>query len=243
MKKLTAVLLSLSLLFAFASCGSPKQTADSADEPASSEAAQTAETTEADETAWDDRVVGGWERVETPVVTDEVRTLLEKAAAQQDGMTYTPVAGVASQIVAGRNHSVLCKVAPVAPDAAAKYALVTVYADLEGNAEITQVRESEVEAGRPGLMGGWSEPETPEVTEAAQTALNKATATLTGASYKPVALLSTQVVAGTNYRLLCVVSGVVPEAEKEFMIVQVYEDLRGGAEVTGVYAFDAEEIQ
>ena len=243
MKKLTAVLLSLSLLFAFASCGSPKQTAD---EPSASEAVQDTEPSdaaEADNADRDDRMVGGWERAETPVVTDEVRTLLEKAAAEQDGMTYTPVADVASQIVAGRNYSVLCKVAPVVPDAVSKYALVTVYADLEGNAGITQVRESEVEAGRPGLMGGWSEPETPEVTEAAQNALRKATATLTGASYTPVALLSTQVVAGTNYRLLCVVSGVVPDAEEEFMIVQVYEDLQGGAEVTDVFAFDTEEIQ
>ena len=43
---------------------------------------------------------------------------------------------LATQVVAGRNYRLLCKATVVSPDAASTYAIVTVYADLEGGAEI-----------------------------------------------------------------------------------------------------------
>jgi len=68
----------------------------------------------------------------------------------------------------------------------------------------------------------------------AQAAFTKALETLDGSDYEPVALLGTQVVSGTNYAVLCRITPVTPDAEPEFGIVYIYEDLDGNAEVTEV---------
>ena len=52
------------------------------------------------------------------------------------------------------------------------------------------------------VPGGWERPESPEITEEIQTLCDKGFEGMTGVSYTPAALLSTQVVAGTNYRIL-----------------------------------------
>ena len=58
-----------------------------------------------------------------------------------DGAEYTPVALMATQVVAGMNYCILCQITPVAPDAEPTWALVYIYADLQGNAEIMNVYE------------------------------------------------------------------------------------------------------
>ena len=65
------------------------------------------------------------------------------------------------------------------------------------------------------------------MTDAAKAALEKACETLTGAEYTPVALLATQIVAGTNYRIICQSTPAVPGAESSYVIVTVYADLQG----------------
>ncbi|MBR6331885.1 MAG: hypothetical protein IKR78_01995 [Dehalococcoidales bacterium] len=155
-------------------------------------------------------------------------------------MNYTPVAYLASQVVAGTNHRVLCSVSPVVPNANATYALVTIYEDLQGNASLLEVRNSEAAAyGESNLLGGWTASQSPKVTSAVKKALSKATDGLVGANYTPVALLGTQVVAGTNYCILCEVTPVVPNAETDYMIVRVYADLSDNAEITGTWEFES----
>ena len=53
-----------------------------------------------------------------------------------------------------------------------------------------------------------------------------------GVDYTPVALLATQVVSGTNYRLLCAGTPVTPNGVTELYVVDVYEDTSGKAEIT-----------
>ena len=55
------------------------------------------------------------------------------------------------------------------------------------------------------MVGGWSPvvQEAGKLPEDAQAAFDKALEQLDGAVYTPVALLSTQVVAGTNYLFVC----------------------------------------
>ena len=65
-------------------------------------------------------------------------------------------------------------------------------------------------------------------------AFDKVTENLDGADYEPVALLGTQVVAGTNYCILCRETVVIPDSEPTFVKVYIYEDLDGNAEITGV---------
>lgn len=87
------------------------------------------------------------------------------------------------------------------------------------------------------MAGGW----TPVVQEAgklpedAQAAFDKALEKLDGATYLPVALLSTQVVSGTNYCILCQITPVVPDPVPTWALVYVYADLQGNAEIMNVY--------
>ena len=89
-------------------------------------------------------MAGGW----TPVIQGEAGKLPEdaqaafdKALEQLDGANYTPVALLSTQVVAGTNYCILCQITPVVPDPVPTWALVYIYADLQGNAEIMNVYE------------------------------------------------------------------------------------------------------
>lgn len=85
-----------------------------------------------------------------------------------------------------------------------------------------------------GLAGGWQDTESAEMTPEATAALNKAMEGFLGSKLEPVALLSTQVVAGMNYCILCRVTPVIPDAKPHYALVYVYADLQGGAEITNM---------
>ena len=87
------------------------------------------------------------------------------------------------------------------------------------------------------MTGGWENipHETGELPADAQVAFDKAVDDLVGAEYVPVALMSTQVVAGTNYCILCQITPVVPDAAPTWALVYIYADLDGNAEITNVY--------
>ena len=173
----------------------------------------------------------------------EVKALLEKATAELDGADYTPVAYLGTQVVAGTNHLLICKVTPVVPDAVSTYALVTIYEDLKGEANITEVQNNDAEAGVLDAPGGWQDTESLEVTKESLEALRLASQKLTGATYSPVALLGTQVVAGTNYRMLCTVTPVTPNAEPKYEIVVISVDVdmeTGTLETYGFYTTEEE---
>ena len=68
----------------------------------------------------------------------------------------------------------------------------------------------------------------------AMSAFEKATEDLDGYRYDVAAVLGSQIVAGTNYLYLCRAEMVVPDAKPEYVILKVYEDLEGNAEITGI---------
>jgi len=74
----------------------------------------------------------------------------------------------------------------------------------------------------------------------ARKAFKKAVRKLDGAEYRPIALLGTQVVAGTNYCILARCTTVTLEPEKSYVLVYVYEDLKGKCTVTEVKDIDAD---
>ena len=87
------------------------------------------------------------------------------------------------------------------------------------------------------LAGGWGANEGDTSMEAnpeAQAALEKALEGLAGASYEPIACLGTQLVAGTNYCLLCRITPVVPDPTSHFALVYVYQAFDGAAEILDV---------
>lgn len=183
---------------------------------------------------------GGWTKADSPEITDEFKAVFEKATETLAGVGYTPVAYLASQVVAGTNHCVLCKATPTVPGAEASYSVVYVYEDLNGGAEITGIAESDAKADYADAAGGWSEAASPALTDEAKQALEKACETLAGVEYVPVALLATQVAAGTNYRILCEARATVPNAESGYAIVDVAEALDDSAEITATYEFLAD---
>lgn len=225
MKKIIALLLAALMIFALAACGENNMT----------------ETTDIGNS--EVAISGGWGAVESPVVTDDLKAVVKKACDGLDGETYIPVVNVASQIVAGTNHLILCKTVPASADGSSVYALVTIYEDLEGNAEITAVAKSTMEAPVDGLMGGWTEPETPEVTPQAKAAFDQAKKAFDTESFDPIALVATQLVSGTNYALLCESSPNARGSEANYNIYVVYEDLQGNARITGIYNFIDENAE
>ena len=98
-----------------------------------------------------------------------------------------------------------------------------------------------ISANAEQIVGGWTpvvQEEAGKLPEDAQAAFDKVTEQLDGASYTPVALLSTQVVAGTNYCILCQITPVVPDAVPRWTIVFLYEDLQGNVSLMNIADFD-----
>ena len=90
------------------------------------------------------------------------------------------------------------------------------------------------------LIGGWEIPaaEANPLTEEAQAAFDKAMEQVDGAEFTPVELLATQVVAGTNYCILCRTTPVVPNARPRWTLVYIYADLQGNVEIMNIHHLD-----
>ncbi len=86
------------------------------------------------------------------------------------------------------------------------------------------------------MPGGWTAYESiaPEDHPEAVAAFEKAIDRMTGYRYDLVSVLGSQVVAGMNYACLCRGQAVTPKAAPEYVIVHVYEDLQGHAEITEI---------
>ena len=91
-------------------------------------------------------------------------------------------------------------------------------------------------AAEKQLAGGWTPSADPTVTEELKALFDRGTETLTGAGYIPVAFLGTQVVAGTNYAVLCKASEI--NKESKWVIVYFYEDLEENLSVLDIADVD-----
>ena len=219
------------------------KTEESSEATLSSNPVETEEIAVSSDSTESELLAGGWETPASPKVPEEIKEKLDKALEELVGADYEAVAYLGSQLVAGRNYKLLCRITPVVPDAVDHFAIVTLYEDLEGKVEITEILDSEKESNFSDMPGGWQKTETQEMTDEAKAALEKALSEMVGATYKPLALVATQVVAGTNYCILCEITPVVPDAESNYGLVYVYEDLEGNAEITEIADFATGEIK
>ena len=180
-------------------------------------------------------VSGNWKRAADPTLTAKVRKTFDKAFEGLEGAAYTPVALLASRTTSsGTQYRVLCKAVGCYPDAQEEYVVVTLQRGWLGKAEILDIGDALCQTDldyEEGAVGAWQEAETPVLTEEAKAAFNKATEGFVGVDYVPVALLSTQTVAGTNYCILCEATVVYPGAEMHYAVVNVYESLEGNANI------------
>lgn len=198
-----------------------------------------------------EQIVGGWGTgtISGSDIPEDAKAALDKALEGMLGAKYTPVAYLGSQVVAGLNYSFLCTVTTVTATPVTKLVKVIVYKDLEGNASITDTIDvnvvdyvasnTDLNFSDANLAGGWT-PNTESVAvlpEKAQAAFDKANEGLLGVNYKPLALLGSQVVAGTNYAVLVSASTVTAEPASALAVMVIYADLQGNATVTSIAGF------
>lgn len=233
-KRFLALFMASLLAFSFTACGSssPKEE-NSKTEKENKDSKNTPEETE------EDSLLGGYQIADSPVITDEIREICTKAFANTSGVGHSPVALVATQVVSGTNYCILFRSEPVIPDPVESYVLGYLYQDLDGNVEVLKFADSSIntDLSDSGSVGGWTQPDSPEVTDEVKDVLAKACEGMTGTSYTPIALVSTQIVAGTNYRILCEKTLTTPGTEKDCCIVTVYQDLDGNAEISDIADF------
>lgn len=183
-------------------------------------------------------VSDSWKRAADPTVTTKVRKLFDKAFDGLVGASYTPAAVLATRTTAkGTQYRVLCRMTVCYPGAQEQYVVVTLQRGLLGRAETLNVDDALCETDLVDdkeMTGGWQEAQSPAMTDEAKAAFEKATEGLLCVDYVPVALLSTQVVAGTNYRILCEATEVYPGAETHYAVMTVYEGLDGSANILSV---------
>ena len=74
-------------------------------------------------------------------IPQEVLDAFSKAVEGLTGCVYEPIALLASQVVAGMNYCLLCRLTVVYPDAQPTYALVYVYQNIEGACELARVED------------------------------------------------------------------------------------------------------
>ena len=169
------------------------------------------------------------------VNADESKVFKE-ATEDLTGASYEEIAYLGRD---GENYAYLAAGTATIPDASTNYAVVKI-SEKAGKAEIAEIIDSNAAVlmdSKEPVSGGWAKCKDTAVTDEAKKALEKACETLAGATYNPVALLGTQIVAGTNYMLMCEMTATVPDAKTNYAIVTVYEDLEGKCEIINTVEF------
>ncbi len=181
----------------------------------------------------------GWQQADSPVVSDRLQKICEQAFAGLLGADYKPEVLLATRRTPGSTgYRILCRMQAVTPGAREQYVIVTLHKPLLGSAAVDTVTETQMDTDLGDasgmLAGGWTKPDTAALTAEQTAAFDAAMQGLTGVSYKPLALLSTQVVAGVNYRFLCEATAVYPGAEPYYAVVTVYQALDGTAQILDI---------
>ena len=250
MKKLFAILIAGALGSALLLAGCGKKTEPLADQPAGSGANEPESI--AVGSGAGGTLLGGWavSGDAASLLSDDEKEIFEQALDGLVGAEYAPVAIIATQLVAGTNYAYLCTTTPVVPDAKPHWTIVVVYKDLQGNVSLSNVTDLDLsdvkvleQTDAAEMVGAWAitAPFGKPVmlpSEEAQIAFDKATENYVGVGFKPIALLGTQLVAGTNYKVLCWGTLSTGDAVTHLYIVDIYADLQGNAEITNVGQLD-----
>ncbi len=184
--------------------------------------------------------MGSWAVPEDSTVTEDHKKIFNNMTSKLDGFFFEPVAFLGSQVVAGKNYCFLCKPMLESNGGLKSFTLVYIYVDLQGKASLLAndrlILPGTENAGKEEpVPGGWSYAESAEITDKIKKVMDKATETLTGETYEPVAYIGSQVVSGTNHAILCKATPSVKELNgaSKWVLVYVYENLDGKCEITG----------
>ncbi len=80
---------------------------------------------------------GGWGDPSSPVITDELKAIFDRAFEEYDGAECIPLALVSEQVVGGMNYCFFCQTTNESGDPA--NAFVYIYTDLGDRSEVTDV--------------------------------------------------------------------------------------------------------
>lgn len=197
---------------------------------------------------------GGWtpyETIQAPILTKDAKDAFALAMESYNGLPMEPAALLGTQLVSGTNYAYLAKVKLLPENAASGWYFVEVYQDLKGNAEVTGAVEinpadlkTKEELPEQGLVGAWEPAGTANAISLPEEAWGpfwKASENYDGVNLNPLALIATQLVAGTNYLIVCQGTVMTEEPVTALYFVTMYVDLEGNSEFTNVQIVNAPE--
>ena len=170
-------------------------------------------------------------------LTDDEQAIFAAAVKGTEAEGLKPTAVLATQVVAGLNYAFLCQSTDTNPT----WHIAIVYKDLNGDSSLSALNDLDLnnlqlsDESNAGMMGAWEacEPATAtDLPQEAATAFSNAIADYEGIEFSPIALLSTQVNDGTNYRLLCVGTTITEGPVHGIYVLDVHEGTDGSAEIT-----------
>ena len=145
-------------------------------------------------------IAGGWTTAQDPTITDEYKKMVESVADKRPEYKFTPIALLATQVVAGTNYRFFCM---ATKDNKSVSAILEIYQDLQGGTDIldTEIYTKEINNAEH-LDGGWGVASEVKISDDEMKGFEKA---LEGQKekYVPVAKVAQQVVAGFNYLVIC----------------------------------------
>lgn len=176
-----------------------------------------------------DNIVGGW-AINTGEVSlnanKNAKNAFKKATKGVEGESYKAIALLGTQVVAGTNYAILCRVTPKDIDGGdEEIRVMYIYEDLQGKAEITGFKTI---IGKL-LPGGFSANPGKFGLKNNKTVYNsykKAVKSVKDCKLTAVAYLGSQVVAGTNYLILCGCKNTSSN-KYTYSLVKVYKSLDG----------------
>lgn len=183
-----------------------------------------------------EKVVGGWTIPESSAITEEHKKIYNDAISKYDGTgrDHEPVALLATQVVAGTNYCFYCQSTMRSSKGRLSPVIMYIYVKPSGEADIIKTDRDLILGSDGQVPGGWENAEDYKITDKVKEVLAKASETLTGATYEPVAYIGSQVVSGTNHLILCKMTPSVKELNgtPSYVFVTVYENLDGKCEIT-----------
>ncbi len=199
-----------------------------------------------------EKKVASWEidtTAETLNIPKDARNAFTKAVENYDGVELKPIALLGTQVVSGTNYMYLCKSTTVTEKPETSYVIVIVYKDLNGNSKITFVKDfdyteyvnKDIDIDTKEVSGGWivyDKTSSQELNDVVQKIYDNSLKELTGFTYKPIALLGTQLVSGTNYAVLALGTTTTKNPKNYITVLTIYNDLNNEATVKYIAMVD-----
>lgn len=201
----------------------------------------------------DDMIAGGWminQEFEKTNIPAEALAAYEKASESVNLVHMDIVAYLGQQVVAGTNYLLVGKPQLNIDASHAQLYVLKIHEDINGECTLVSSRLiekdefSEEDAidffQKDGMMGGFviDDAVGAPLSERAQNAFDKAFEGFLGVGYEPILELGHQVVAGTNYAVLCKATATTYPMQKGLAIVVIYADLEGGGELLRINNLD-----